>query len=165
MNFLTKIKQWFGDKKEPISITDEVFGTLVLNEFKNTNLNYWQGTSFFDPTKTEIDYFIRTKEQKPPNSGQKDFFLSLNQNYPSLSKLWGKAIDREIGDSLFEMKITLENVPLETYFKLAHIEIPERFYNEANWNVTFFAISEIDLKHEFTIKMKGWDALGLYING
>lgn len=79
--------------------------------------------------------------------------------------MWGKVIDREIGDSLFEMKITLENVPLETYFKLAHIEIPERFYNEANWNVTFFAISEIDLKHEFTIKMKGWDALGLYING
>ncbi|BDS11301.1 hypothetical protein [Aureispira anguillae] len=163
MKFLKKIKQWFGAPKVLLSITDEVFGKLILKEFKNSN--YWQGILLFKPTRTEIEFFIRTKEKERPNSRQKDFFFDLNQNYSLLSKKWKKTINGEIGDSLFEMGITLENAPLENYFKLSHIEIPEIFNDEINWSVTFFAIPEIDPNHEFTIEMKGWKALGLYING
>lgn len=165
MSFLKNIKKWLSSEKKPLYIIDEVFGKLTLKEFKNINSNYWQGRAFFKPTKTEIEYFIQTKGKSQPNSGQKEFFLSLNQNYTSLLKVWQKTINGEIGDSLFEMGINLDKAPLENYFELSHIKIPEKFDDNTSWNVTFFAVPEIDPNHEFTIEMKGWNALGLYING
>lgn len=164
MKFLKKIKRWFKPK-ETIKVNDKLFGELTLKELSNPNSNFWIGHVFFKPNNTQIEYFIHTKRQNLPNSEQRYFFLSLNQNYPSLSKLWNKTIDGEIGASLLEMGINLENVPLKNYFKLSHIEIPERFHDDANWSVTFFAAPEIDPNHEFTIHMRGWNSLGLSING
>jgi hypothetical protein len=164
MVFSKKIKQWFNTKKE-LTITDKIFGKMILKEFSNSNLNYWSGTAFFEPTQTTIEYFIYTKDQNRPTSQQYIFYSSLNQNYYPLSNLWRKVIDDEIGENLLDMEIHLDDTPLEICFQLGHIEIPTQFNNNARWSVTFFAVPSIDLNHEFTIKMEGWNTLGLFING
>lgn len=165
MNILSRIKQLFEGKKEPIIIVDETFGVLTLVQFKNSSLNYWSGGIFFKATQTPISCHIHTTVAEKPTSEQRYFFSSFRQNYYSLSKLWQTVIDDEIGENLFEMGFNLNNTSLDEYFKLSHIKIPLKFNPKARWKVTFFAIPEIDLDHEFTIEMEGWDALGLYING
>ncbi len=163
MKLLKKIKRWFSPK-ETLKIEDDLFGSLSLKEFKNPKFNYWSGKGIFKPTNTPIKYNIPTKGKNTLTLNQREFLKSFHQNYTPLLKTWTEVVHDEIGEALFEMGLNLEKEPLEKYFKVSYIKVPEKFHSEASWSIIFEAL-EIDPNHEFTIRMKGWRASGLTIDG
>ncbi len=136
-------------KKEKLTIQDEVFGKIILNELKDENRNFFYGHVDFSSNDKNIEVFIKTKNKDLPTNEQRDFYKKLQSGYPEISEKIKK---------IFESELKIAD------FKLVSIDVPYFVNSPLVWEMNFESSADED--HMFTVVFEDFEPQnGIVVDG
>jgi hypothetical protein len=144
-------------KKEPFK--DEFFGSLLFLEFKsNPENNYFEGAGYFEPIKSDIEYFIDGDESGPTDK-QKEFYKTIQEEYSKITETIQPHIENEFRN--WKDDFTIKNFIDE--FTLVSMKIPREFGSETEWEMGFE--TKHDENHLITAYLKGYEVQSIGFDG
>lgn len=142
-----------------IKIEDEFFGKMIFLEYrKNPEKNYFECRRHFKPTDKIIEIGIEGNVTGSTEI-QKDFFRKIEYDYDKIISTIKPMIENKFRNWKEDFKIADFN----TEFKAVYLFLSRCKKDPKNWKIAFE--SEHDLNHTFTLKMRGFKAIEILIDG
>lgn len=144
---------------KPDKIEDEFFGTMTFFEFKKEpQKNYFECKRHFEPTGRIIEIGI-DGDKSGITDEQKDFFKSIEDNYPEICKAVTPLIESEFG----YWKEGFQIHDFQKEFEAVYLSLPRSVTNPVVWEIAFE--SDHDRDHTFTLTMSDFEAKEILIDG
>lgn len=140
-------------------IEHDFFGQMKFTGSKvPAQTDYFECRRHFKPAEKIIEIII-DGDISGPTQTQVDFFKSIEDNYPAITKAIAPLIEDEFGNWKDGFKIGDFNKE----FKPAHLNLPRCDSKPIIWEIVFE--SEHDRDHIFTLTMHDFEAKEIHIDG
>ena len=142
-------------KKKP-KFTDDLFGELTYNTFKDTSQNFYEGNVPFQESSIGIGL---DADENGPTKEQKEFFKKLNTDYNHIKEtIIIPFLKKELEDALEHTGLN----DFDYQFEFDGISI-ERIKDEiVKWSITYYSKP---MRHYVTIDFEGMEPKFIGIDG
>ena len=140
-------------RRRPQLIEDPLFGQLSFVEAKNLSASFWEGRGRFNPTASDVAYFIEAGDAGPCES-HRAVYRNIERRYGELLPLVAPLLLREYATQVAGTNVSIG----QSRFSLDIVHVPEVESASMEWSLDYSCDQWEDAL--FTVHMKGWQPTG-----
>jgi len=144
--------------RKPLKMQDDFFGELIFVESRDPAKNYFEGKIFFKPNSKITEVLIPGNIQGP-DSGQKEFFIKLQDDFETYVDKMMPLIENEFRN--WEAGFVISDFSKE--FFLDCITSPRLEMKPLKWQMSFTTIH--DKNHWVIIEFVDDSPIGIVVDG
>jgi|GEM_PF-6628940 len=123
----------FFEKRKPLIVEDEVFGTLQEIRIRGISTHYFEGKGMFRPLNREIEYSVACEKKSGPVEEQRQFYEWVQNNYSGLKAKMTPLLEKELRNWKDDFRI----VNFDAQFFLEYLTIPSFGATPLLWDMSF----------------------------
>jgi hypothetical protein len=140
-------------RRRPKVKEDRLFGQLSFVEAKNPSASFWEGRGRFNPTASDVAYYIKAGDAGPCEL-HRALYRNIERRYGELLPLVTPLLHREYAGQVPGSDLSLG----QATFNLDIVHIPEVESESMEWSLDFSCEQWDDAL--FTVHIKGWRPTG-----